>query len=214
MISRSTENHTTPKVVAVVLVLWFLGVATIGHAGVLIGSPAPLIGGYVVGMTLLLCVLGVVVSPLRSWLLSLELRLLVLLHVVRFVGIAFLVSSAAEGGLPEGFADRAGYGDIFAAITALALAVGFLPAVSWFHRRLLLSWNVVGIVDLLQAVGTGVTIQLSGSSAMAPIVTAPLVYIPFYFVPLLMFVHLVIFYRLAVGAFESEGTLLNLSSEV
>ena len=211
MISRSTENHTTPKVVAIVLVLWFLGVAMIGHTGVLLGSPAPLIGGYVVSMTLLLCILGFVVSPLRSWLLSLELRFLVLLHVVRFVGIALLVSSAAESGLPGIFADRAGYGDIFTAITALALAVGFLPAVSRFHRRLLLLWNVVGIVDLLQALGTA---QLSGSSAMAPIVTAPLAYIPLYLVPLLMFVHIVIFYRLAVGALDSEGTLRSLNSEV
>ena len=209
MIFQSTENRKTPKVVAIVLVVWFLSVAAAGHAGALIGSPAPLIGGYVVGITLLLCVFGLTIPPLRSWLLSLELRFLVLLHFVRFVGIAFLVSSATEGGLPAVFAERAGYGDIFAAITALALAVGFLPAISRFRRRLLLSWNVVGIVDLLQAVGTGVSIQLSGSSAMAPIVTAPLMYIPFYFVPLLMFVHLVIFYRLAIGALESERAPLN-----
>lgn len=203
MFSQSIEERTIPKVVAVFLLLWFLSVAAAGHAGVLIGSPAPLIGGYVVGTTLLLCVLGLTILPLRVWLLSLELRFLVLLHFVRFIGIAFLVSSATEGGLPTAFAERAGYGDIFAAITALALAVGFLPATSQFRLGLLLFWNVVGVVDLLQAVGTGVAIQLSGSSAMTPIVTAPLMYIPFYFVPLLMFVHLVIFYRLAINALES-----------
>ncbi|MGF1481370.1 MAG: hypothetical protein ACFB4I_18125 [Cyanophyceae cyanobacterium] len=197
MISQSTEDRTTAKFVAVILLLWFLGVAAVGHAGLLIGAPAPLIGGYVVGVTLLLCVLGFTILPLREWLLSLELRFLVLLHFVRFVGIAFLVSSTTTDGLPTVFADRAGYGDIFAAITALTLAVGFLPAINQFRRRLLLLWNIVGVADLLQAVVTGVTIQLSGSSAMAPIVTAPLMYIPFYFVPLLMFVHLVIFYRLA-----------------
>ncbi|MBW4654597.1 MAG: hypothetical protein KME20_16390 [Kaiparowitsia implicata GSE-PSE-MK54-09C] len=214
MLSQSTEDRTTPRVVAISLLLWFLGVAAAGHAGVLIGSPAPLVGGYVVGTTLLLCALGLTIPPLRVWLLSLELRFLVLLHFVRFIGIAFLVSSATEGGLPAIFAERAGYGDIFAAITALALAVGFLPATSQFRRGLLLSWNVVGVVDLLQAVGTGVAIQLSGSSAMASIVTAPLMYIPFYFVPLLMFIHLVIFYRLAINALEPEGAQLNLSDKV
>ncbi|ESA36366.1 hypothetical protein N836_00400 [Leptolyngbya sp. Heron Island J] len=200
----STKKSATPKVVAIVLMLWFLGVAVVGHTGVLVGAPTPFIGGYVMSVTLLFCILGISVSPLRSWLLSLELRFLVLLHVVRFVGIALLVSSAAEGGLPQIFADRAGYGDIFTAITALALAVGFLPAVSRFHRRLLLLWNVVGIVDLLQALGTA---QLSGSSAMAPIISAPLAYLPLYLVPLLMFVHIVIFYRLAIGALDSESTL-------
>ncbi len=72
---------------------------------------------------------------------------------------------------------------------------------------MLLAWNVLGLTDLLVAVGTNFSIQLSGSSAMDPLVTAPLVYVPFYFVPLLLFVHLVIFYRLATGALASEGTL-------
>lgn len=213
MSAHTLETNTTPKVVAAVLLLWFLGIAAIGHAGLLVGAPAPLVGGYVIGITLLLCVLGLVIPSLRTWLLRTELRFLVLLHVVRFVGIAFLVSSAAENGLPDVFAERAGYGDVLAAIGALILAIGFLPATNRFRRGLLLAWNVVGSVDLIQAIGTGVSIQLSGSSAMAPVLTAPLMYIPFYFVPLLMFVHLVIFYRLAIGALESEGMSSEVSNE-
>jgi hypothetical protein len=208
--SLKTVDHqnptTTSKIVALILVIWFLSVATIGHAGLLVGASALLIGGYVATATGMLCVLALTVRPFRFWLLQLELRLLVLMHFVRFVGIAFLVSSASADSLPDLFANRAGYGDIFAAITALALAVGFLPANNQFHRQLLMAWNIVGLLDLLLAVGTGVSIQLSGSEAMAPIVTAPLMYIPFYFVPLLLFIHLVIFYRLAIRTAIKEST--------
>ena len=202
---RSTRDTTTPKVVALVLLLWFLAVATVGHAGLLVGSPFSVIGGFITGTTGLLCVLGLTVPALRTWLSGLPLRLLVMMHVLRIIGVAFLVSNAAPGGLPDAFAQRAGYGDIFAAITALVLAVGFLPAVTRFRRRLLLAWNVLGLIDLVVAVGTNFLIQLSGSPAMEPLVTAPLVYVPFYFVPLLLFVHLVIFYRLATGALAAEG---------
>jgi hypothetical protein len=198
----SPSDDTTPKVVGLVLLLWFMAVATVG---LLVGSGVPVIGGYVAGTTVLLCVLGLTVPALRTWLSSLPLRLLVMMHVLRFIGVAFLVSNAAPGGLPDTFAQRAGYGDVFAAITALALSVGFLPAVTRSRRRLLLAWNVLGLADLLVAVGTNFSLQFAGSPAMAPLVTAPLVYVPFYFVPLLLFVHLVIFYRLATGALASEG---------
>jgi hypothetical protein len=202
----ATSDAATPKVVAIVLLLWFSAVAAVGHAGLLVGSTFPVIGGYVVGTTILLCVLGLTIPALRVWLCGLPLRLLVLMNVMRLIGVSFLVSSAAPGGLPDTFAQRAGYGDIFAGITALVLAVGFLPAKTWFLRWLLLAWNVLGLADLIVAVGTNFLIQLSGSSAMAPLVTAPMVYVPFYFVPLLLFVHLVIFYRLATGTLASERT--------
>jgi hypothetical protein len=202
----TTSDAATPQVVAIVLLLWFLAVAAVGHAGLLVGSTFAVIGGYVAATTVLLCVLGLTIPALRGWLRGLPLRLLVLMHILRFIGVAFLVSSAAPGGLSDTFAKRAGYGDIFAAITALVLAIGFLPAVSRPRRQMLLAWNVLGLADLLVAVGTNFSIQLSGSPAMAPLVTAPLVYVPFYFVPLLLFVHLVIFYRLATGALASEGT--------
>jgi hypothetical protein len=120
----ATSDAATPRVVAIVLLLWFLAVAAVGHAGLLVGSTFPVIGGYVVATTVLLCVLGLTIPPLRVWLCGLPLRLLVLMNVMRLIGVSFLVSSAAPGGLPDTFAQRAGYGDIFAGITALVLAVG------------------------------------------------------------------------------------------
>lgn len=210
----SAQGCIAPKIVAGLLFVWFLLVAVVGYSGILIGSQAPIVPVYVVGAILMLCVAGWTISPVRSWLFGLELRFLVLVNFVRFVGIAFLVSSATEGGLPTIFAERAGYGDILVAVIALPLAIGFLPATSQFRCRLLLFWNVIGVLDLLQAVGTGLTFQLSGSSAMDPMLTAPLMYIPFYLVPLLMFVHLVIFYRLATNTLESEGVPLRLMRKV
>jgi hypothetical protein len=201
----SASDSATSQAIAIVLLLWFLAVAAVGHAGLLVGSKIPVIGGYIAGTTALLCVLALTIPPLKLWLCDLPLRLLVMLNVLRLVGVAFIVSAAAPGGLPDTFAQSAGYGDIFSAVTALVLAIGFLPAVTRFRRRLLLAWNVLGMADLLVAVGTTISILLSGSTAMAPLGTAPMVYVAYFFVPLLVFVHLVIFYRLAAGELASEG---------
>ena len=102
-----------------------------------------------------------------------------------------------RGFLPGYFALPAGIGDALVGVLAIPLALGLRPN-SPFVRRLALGWNILGIVDLVNAVSMGVTsgvVQLqaapsSGSAAaVSPLLLYPLVLVPTFGVPLALFLH-------------------------
>ena len=88
--------------------------------------------------------------------------LLVGVHTVRLLGITFVILYAANR-LPAPFAPVAGWGDIFVGATALPVAwlAYRQPANS---RPIIWIWNLIGLVDLIAAVGLGV-ISSPGRSA-------------------------------------------------
>jgi hypothetical protein len=120
---------------------------------------------------------------------------LVGVQVLRGLGAVFLVLYAA-GRMPALFALPAGLGDVL--VAALALIVAWAYA----HRPRLsavsvAAWNVLGITDLVVAVGTGFATGLSPFQIAAfdnpnTLITAfPLVLIPTYLVPLWIVLHIV-----------------------
>jgi hypothetical protein len=78
------------------------------------------------------------------------LRPLVLPHGFRFIGLSFLVSGVVSPSLPSAFATPAAYGDLVAAILAIAASMTLSRRISW---AILLVWlfNVWGAADLLYA---------------------------------------------------------------
>jgi len=126
-------------------------------------------------------------APL-SWLVGIQ--------VYRVLGLVFLVAWS-RGFLPGFFALPAGFGDALVGVLAIPLAIG-LRSNSPFVRRLALGWNILGIVDLVNAVTMGVTsavVQLqaapsSGSAAaVSPLLLYPLVLVPTFGVPLALILH-------------------------
>lgn len=102
---------------------------------------------------------------------------LVLPHTFRFIGLSFLVPGVVSPALPSAFAAPAAYGDLVAAILAIAASVAL-------SRRaplaILLVWlfNVWGASDLLFAFYQGaVTVQfdarLLGAAFFIPTVVVP-----------------------------------------
>jgi hypothetical protein len=105
------------------------------------------------------------------------LRLLLLLHAFRFVGLAFLVPGVVSPDLPEGFARPAAYGDLATSVLAL-LAIATLR--SPLGTILVWIFNIVGTVDLLNAfyqgdrLGVGIAPGLQGAAYFIPTVLVPL----------------------------------------
>jgi hypothetical protein len=124
------------------------------------------------------------------------------MHVGRILGVGFLVLHA-QGRLAAPFAPVAGWGDIFIALMALPLAWLLASRVSTAIRRLALAWNTLGFIDLLVAVGLGVTsapdspLQVftrpPGTALMTEL---PMLLVPLFLVPLYLLSHLAIFARL------------------
>ncbi len=106
------------------------------------------------------------------------LRLLLILHSFRFIGLAFLVPGVVSHDLPSGFAHSAAYGDIIAAILAL-LALILLP--SAFGVVMAWIFNVWGTADLFnafyQANHAGLMAGQLGATYFIPTVIVPLLLI-------------------------------------
>ena len=110
---------------------------------------------------------------------------LTLPHAFRHIGMVFLLPGIVVGQLPENFAMAAAYGDLLVGVLAL-LALVVLR--SGWKGAMAAVWvfNVVGTVDLLNALR---------HVDVAPNLGAAW-YIPTLFVPLLLVTHFMIFARL------------------
>ncbi len=110
---------------------------------------------------------------------------LTLPHAFRYMGMVFLVPGVVEQSLPGAFARSAAYGDLATGLLALLALIALRTGWAW---ALALVWlfNIVGTVDLLNALRQQSVVPHLGAAW----------YIPTAFVPLLLVTHLMIFARL------------------
>jgi len=110
---------------------------------------------------------------------------LILPHAFRHIGMVFLVPGIVAQPLPTSFAAPAAYGDLLSGVLALlalvALRTGWRGATA-----LVWIFNVVGTVDLLNALRHADAVPDMGAAW----------YIPTFVVPLLLVTHFMIFARL------------------
>jgi len=110
---------------------------------------------------------------------------ILLLHSFRHLGLMFLAPGATYAGIPAAFAYPAAYGDLLAAV----LAVAAIPAVAAqrpIARLLVWLFNVEGTLDLVDAI---ILATLSGA---APYM-GPAYWIPAFWVPALLVTHYLTF---------------------
>lgn len=108
---------------------------------------------------------------------------LLVLHATRYLGMVFLVPTVVGPALPAGFAGPAAYGDLLAALLALAALVA-LRARAPIALPLTWLFNVVGLLDLINAFYQGLRNDVQLGAAY---------FIPTLVVPALVITHLMIF---------------------
>jgi hypothetical protein len=123
-------------------------------------------------------------------------------QVYRTIGVVFLILFA-QGQLPAHFAVPAGWGDIAIGITAPLVAMALLRNIPG-SIPLAFSWNVLGLLDLVVAVGMG-------TGFLAPLLVPelgprvppaagmgifPLILVPTFAVPVSVLLHLLALGRL------------------
>jgi len=143
---------------------------------------------------LFLLVSAVVVPGFAAWMKQVDLRVILGLHLVRFVGFYFLWLSS-QGRLDPFFANSAGIGDIVTALGATVLLV--LPAAR--EGKWLLAWNILGLVDILFVVVNAARTVMHDPASLAEFFHLPLGLLPTFLVPLIIVSHLVVFLRLRVA---------------
>jgi hypothetical protein len=201
--SRSglTREGQTPVLfgVGAYLLLWFVAV--------LLASPslASLAGADPYALTLVIpffAVAGPLVAfvayrrfeSFRQVLNALPLPGVIGVQTFRVLGATFIVL-LAQGQLPAHFALPAGWGDVAVGLVAPVVALLLARGTKWPA----LIWNVVGLTDLITAVGMGtgiatpflvpgVTSRLPAAAAMGAF---PMILVPAFAVPIAMMLHLV-----------------------
>lgn len=171
---------------------WFLVALFIGETELLYTLPGPAAQITLIALTTGLLTAFWTSRSFRTWVDQLDLRILVGLHLIRFVGIYFLVLHK-RGELPGRFAVTAGWGDIIVAVGALALLV--LPPLLKSSKAVFL-WNTLGLADILLVVTTAAGISFVDRESMSALTRLPLSFLPTMVVPLIITTHVVVMIRI------------------
>ena len=193
-------------VIAGVLVAWFALVFVLGASGAFVTPPGTPPIPIAIGITapIIIFLLAFRASrTFRDFVLTADLRLCTGIQAWRFAGLGFL-ALYAQGALPGLFAWPAGLGDIAIGLTAPWVTLALIRRESFRFSRLFLVWNLLGILDLIVAVTTGVlssglAVAIAGAITTAPMARLPLVLIPAYLVPLFIMLHLAAIFQSYTG---------------
>jgi hypothetical protein len=204
-LSHALATTATRRILlAALLTVWFASVVLLGATLALdyrVGIGAPGLGAATAIPVALICFAFFTAPTVRAALFAIPLPVLVAANAARVLGVLFLLLYASNQ-LPPPFAPAAGWGDIFVGLAA--------PPVAWLAwrygaraRGLVWTWNLVGLVDLIDAVGLGATsspgpLQIFTVSPDSSLMTTlPWILIPCFLVPSFLALHVAIFYRLS-----------------
>jgi hypothetical protein len=194
MTAGLTAAPSTPRTVPIVFFLWLVAAIAVGATGFLARLPFPGPQLIILFLVATAIVATTVIRSVRAWVDALPWRTLLGLHAVRLVGFVF-VWLGARGVLAPMFATRAGWGDVTAALIALALiAFAIEPTrARWVYN----AWNLFGLLDLIVAFSTATWVVQQGLvPGVEPLLRLPLILVPLFFVPLLAASHVVLFRRI------------------
>ena len=123
-----------------------------------------------------------------------DLRLGAAIQAWRVGGLGFL-ALYVHGVLPRQFALPAGLGDIAIGLTAPWVVLALINRPGFASSRLFVVWNLLGILDLIVAIGmgglsSGFMPGWTDKVTTTPMTQLPLVLIPAYFVPLFVMLHI------------------------
>jgi hypothetical protein len=181
---------------AAVAVVWLAAVAALGASGAFLSPPGTPPIPVAVGALAPLVVFFLAYRTsraFRNWVLAADLRPMMAVQAWRFAGLGFL-ALYANGVLPGGFALPAGLGDMAIGMTAPLLLIALQRNPAFASGGVFKTWNLLGMLDLMVAVGSGTTASLlaagtSGEITTAPMAHLPLLFIPVYLVPIFFILH-------------------------
>src|SRR5574341_357733 len=196
LIHGSQESRALPWGIGVFLTAWMLIVVVLSLQGFFGANPTRRFPS--IAYALIPFVLGIgslFVAPIfhkvaaqtpSQWIIGVQAN--------RLLGILFLIGYA-QGRLPAPFAFPAGFGDFLVGLSAPVVAYLFMVGHKQ-ARPVGVIWNIVGIIDLLVTIATGVLTSPGAFQRLAfdtpnlLMSTFPFVIIPAFGVPVWLLLHL------------------------
>jgi hypothetical protein len=188
----------TPSAVIAVLAVWCATVLALGAAGAFANAAdtPPIALGLGAGLPIAAFLAAyATLRSFRSYVLSLDLRLLASIQAWRWAGLGFL-TLYAYGVLPALFAWTAGLGDMAIGATAPWIALALARDSEFAGTRKFMTWNLLGMLDFVTALSLGAL----GGAATAPMTQMPLVLIPCFLVPFFFMLHLTALFQARLKA--------------
>jgi hypothetical protein len=193
-----------PLILPAILVLLWAGVITVmAQSGWFIQPSGELPVRLAIAFTmppLLFAVAHSLFAPVRAWVTTLDLGIIVLAQSWRVIGIVFLFLWGL-GDLPAAFALPAGLGDIAVGVFAIYVGRSVLHRTSGWQTQT--RWLVgLGLLDFAIALSSAVLasegrpLQLAGAPLPTMMQEFPMVLIPTFGVPLFAILHLIAWFRL------------------
>src|SRR6266542_5145902 len=177
--------------VTLVLLGWLC--FAVGLGGWFHNASAPAVAATVWTLTALVLLACWKIIPVRVWALNVDVSWLVLLHVTRLFAGAYFLVLCQRGQLPCAFATPAGWGDIGIGVLAVAVVSAMRP--TQFAKLFLLSWNMLGLIDIVFVVASALRFGLRDWQSMHALRELPLSLLPTFLVPLIISSHVLIFVR-------------------
>jgi hypothetical protein len=188
-------NDNPKRFMTLVLLGWFC--FAVGLAGWFHNASAPAVAATVWTLTALALIACWKIGPIGVWALNVDLRWLVLFHLLRLVAGVYFLVLCQRAKLPCAFAMRAGWGDIIVAVLTLAVVAAMRTE---FAKTLLLIWNTIGLLDIIFVVFSALRFGFTDWQSMQALRELPLSLLPTFLVPLIIASHVLIFIRLAARA--------------
>jgi hypothetical protein len=195
---------------ALVLGVWFLAAALASGAGWLVpgqGQPPLALLVAVLGPLALFAAAYAYSDPFRAYVRAGDPVLLTAVQGWRILGGTFLVLML-YGLLPAAFAQPAGWGDVAVGVTAPFVAHLLATRGATRSGRLVIGWQLLGILDLVVAVGSGTTVRFTSAAdaeQMIALNRLPLSLIPAFAVPLFVILHLATIIQVRALAARNEA---------
>jgi hypothetical protein len=184
-------KDNSKRVVTLVFLGWLC--FAVGLGGWFHNASAPAVAATVWTLTVLVLLACWKVVPIGAWALRVDLRWLVLFHLIRLLAGVYFLVLCQRSQLPCGFATPAGWGDILVAALALTVLAAMRTE---FAKMLLVIWNTLGLIDILFVVFSALRFGLKDWQAMHALRELPLSLLPTFVVPLIIASHVLIFVRL------------------
>jgi hypothetical protein len=198
---------------AAMIGVWIgLAAAAAGAGWLTISRPVPVVGVFV-AVPILVAVFATARPAARAAMLSVPMRVMVALNVVRVFAVLFLVL-AAEGRLSGPFPYSAAWGDITTGVVALPV-LWLLKDGRPRYTAAIAAWNLFGAADLALAIGFGISsannspLQLfptPGSEAMQQM---PWSFVPTVLVPIWLILHALIAAQLRRGRLAQPASVVS-----
>ena len=194
--SHSSPRHGIGLTVAAALAVWFVLVFVLGAVGAFSAPPGtpplPIFVG-VVAPIVAFFLLYWFSSAFRDFVLNIDLRVATAIQAWRAAGLGFIALYVYQI-LPGSFAWPAGLGDLAIGLTAPWVILALIRRPGFASSKAFVAWNLLGLLDLVNAVSTGALSSALATGAPGEITTAPmaqlpLVLIPAYLVPLFVMLH-------------------------